>query len=55
MRSPMRKMRGIGPDTAAEWLSFDPVLCVGGSWVAPRGPFDREIVEALASKAAALR
>ena len=25
---------GIGPDNVEEWLAFDPVLCVGGSWVA---------------------
>jgi 2-dehydro-3-deoxyphosphogluconate aldolase / (4S)-4-hydroxy-2-oxoglutarate aldolase len=31
---------GIGPDNAAEWLAFEPVLCVGGSWVAPKGPPD---------------
>ncbi|WP_379547992.1 bifunctional 4-hydroxy-2-oxoglutarate aldolase/2-dehydro-3-deoxy-phosphogluconate aldolase [Qipengyuania sp. DSG2-2] len=24
---------GIGPDNVADWLAFDPVLCVGGSWV----------------------
>ena len=23
---------GIGLDNASEWLAFDPVLCVGGSW-----------------------
>ena len=28
---------GIGPDDAADWLALDPVLCVGGSWVAPQG------------------
>ena len=25
---------GIDEHNAAEWLAFDPVLCVGGSWVA---------------------
>ena len=23
---------GIRPDTAADWLALDPVLCVGGTW-----------------------
>lgn len=46
---------GIGPDNAAEWLALDPVLCVGGSWVSPRGMPDRDAVERLALEAAALR
>ena len=45
---------GVSLDNAAEWLAFDPVLCVGGSWVAPRGPVDAVKVEALAREAAAL-
>lgn len=45
---------GIGLDNAAEWLAFDPVLCVGGSWVAPRGRPDPEEVERLAREAFAL-
>lgn len=46
---------GITPENAREWLAFDPVLCVGGSWVAPRGPVDEAEVERLAREAAALR
>lgn len=46
---------GIGPDNAAEWLAFDPVLCVGGSWVAPKGAPDKQAIEHLASKAVELR
>ena len=46
---------GIGRDNAAEWLAFEPVLCVGGSWVSPKGPVDRQAVERLAREAAALR
>ena len=46
---------GIGVDNAAEWLAFDPVLCVGGSWVAPRGQPDGAAIEATARHAAALR
>ena len=45
---------GIGPDNAAEWLAFDPVHCVGGSWVAPRGRPDVAEVERIAREAAAL-
>lgn len=45
---------GIGLDNAAEWLAFDPVLCVGGSWVAPRGKPDMVEVERLAREAFAL-
>ncbi|MGN3975160.1 bifunctional 4-hydroxy-2-oxoglutarate aldolase/2-dehydro-3-deoxy-phosphogluconate aldolase [Tsuneonella sp. SYSU-LHT278] len=46
---------GIGLDTAPDWLAFEPVLCVGGSWVSPKGAPDRVRVEALAREAAALK
>lgn len=46
---------GIGPDTAAQWLAFDAVLCVGGSWVAPSGAPDGPAITALARTAASLR
>ncbi len=46
---------GIGLDNAAEWLAFEPVLCVGGSWVSPKGPVDRAKIVGLAREAAALR
>lgn len=42
---------GIGPENAAEWLAFDPVLCVGGSWVSPRGKPYEDAVEATARNA----
>ena len=45
---------GITEATAPDWLALDQILCVGGSWVAPRGPVDREAVQAAASRAAAL-
>ncbi|MGB3753845.1 MAG: bifunctional 4-hydroxy-2-oxoglutarate aldolase/2-dehydro-3-deoxy-phosphogluconate aldolase [Parerythrobacter sp.] len=45
---------GISPANAAEWLAFDPVLCVGGSWVAPKGAPDRNAIEALAREAAGM-
>jgi 2-dehydro-3-deoxyphosphogluconate aldolase/(4S)-4-hydroxy-2-oxoglutarate aldolase len=44
---------GITAETAPEWLALDPVLCVGGSWIVPRGA-DLATVEALAREAAAL-
>jgi 2-dehydro-3-deoxyphosphogluconate aldolase/(4S)-4-hydroxy-2-oxoglutarate aldolase len=28
---------GIRPDTAADWLALDPVLCVGGTWFVKTG------------------
>ena len=46
---------GITEATAPAWLALDQVLCVGGSWIAPRGPVDGEAVTASASRAAALR
>jgi len=46
---------GITIDNAAEWLAFDPVLCVGGSWVSPKGAPDKAMIEALAREAFALR
>lgn len=45
---------GIGPDNAAEWLAFDPVLCVGGSWVSPKGAPDKQAIEAMARAACGL-
>jgi 2-dehydro-3-deoxyphosphogluconate aldolase/(4S)-4-hydroxy-2-oxoglutarate aldolase len=46
---------GVSLDNAAEWLAFDPVLCVGGSWVSPKGAPDKMVIEALAREAFALR
>lgn len=45
---------GINLANAPEWLDFDPVLCVGGSWVAPRGAPDKAAIETLAREAAGL-
>lgn len=45
---------GLTEATAPEWLAFDPVLCVGGSWVTPKGASMAE-VEALARVASGLR
>jgi 2-dehydro-3-deoxyphosphogluconate aldolase/(4S)-4-hydroxy-2-oxoglutarate aldolase len=44
---------GITAATAPEWLAFDPILCVGGSWITPKGA-SMEQVEALAREAAGL-
>ncbi|HYD25383.1 MAG TPA: bifunctional 4-hydroxy-2-oxoglutarate aldolase/2-dehydro-3-deoxy-phosphogluconate aldolase [Croceibacterium sp.] len=44
---------GITAESAPEWLALDPVLCVGGSWIVPRGA-DPAQVEALAREAASL-
>ena len=44
---------GIGSANAAEWLALEPVLCVGGSWVAPRGA-SPAMIETLARSAAEL-
>lgn len=46
---------GITPENAREWLAFEPVLCVGGSWVSPKGAPDRAVVEKLAREAFGLR
>ena len=45
---------GVTQDTAAQWLAFDPVLCVGGSWLVPSGTPDEAAIEAAARKAASL-
>ncbi len=44
---------GITLASAPEWLDFGPVLCVGGSWITPKGA-SIEQVETLAREAAAL-
>ena len=45
---------GIALNTAPEWLAFDPVLCVGGSWVVAKGTPDEAAIELAAREAAAL-
>ena len=46
---------GISLENAREWLAFDPVLCVGGSWISPKGAPDKPVIEKLAREAFALR
>jgi 2-dehydro-3-deoxyphosphogluconate aldolase/(4S)-4-hydroxy-2-oxoglutarate aldolase len=45
---------GITQDNAADWLALGPVLCVGGSWLVPKGALDTESILALAQSAANL-
>ncbi|MFA5970105.1 MAG: bifunctional 4-hydroxy-2-oxoglutarate aldolase/2-dehydro-3-deoxy-phosphogluconate aldolase [Sphingomonas sp.] len=44
---------GITEASAPDWLSFGPILCVGGSWITPKGASMAE-VEALARAASTL-
>lgn len=46
---------GITPETAPNWLALDAVLCVGGSWMIPKGEPDPAKIEAAARQAAGLR
>ena len=46
---------GITQATAPEWLALDAVLCVGGSWMVPKGKPDPAMIEGLARAAASLR
>jgi 2-dehydro-3-deoxyphosphogluconate aldolase/(4S)-4-hydroxy-2-oxoglutarate aldolase len=45
---------GVTPQNAAEWLALDAVLCVGGSWMVPKGKPDVAKIEAEARLAAGL-
>jgi 2-dehydro-3-deoxyphosphogluconate aldolase / (4S)-4-hydroxy-2-oxoglutarate aldolase len=46
---------GIKQETAADWLSVEQVLCVGGSWLVGKGAPDSAAIEAAARAAAALK
>lgn len=46
---------GITLASAPNWLALDAVLCVGGSWLVPKGAPDPAAIEAAARAAAALR
>lgn len=46
---------GITPESAAEWLALDAVLCVGGSWLLKNGETDFAAIGERAKAAAALR
>lgn len=45
---------GITLASAPEWLALEPVLCVGGSWMVPKGAPDVAAIEAAAGAAAGL-
>lgn len=45
---------GITEATAPQWLALDAVLCVGGSWVVPKGAPDPATIEAAARAASGL-
>ena len=46
---------GISEATAPDWLAEPAVLCVGGSWIVPKGMPDIAVIEASARAASALR
>ncbi len=45
---------GISEATAPEWLAEEAVLCVGGSWLVPKGVPDFALIRQRAATAAAL-
>ncbi len=45
---------GITQETAPGWLALEPVLCVGGSWLVPKGPPDYAAIAKAAGVASAL-
>jgi 2-dehydro-3-deoxyphosphogluconate aldolase/(4S)-4-hydroxy-2-oxoglutarate aldolase len=45
---------GVNFSNATEWLSIEQVLCVGGSWIVPKGKPDLDRIRAAAAEAAAL-
>ena len=46
---------GVTLASAPQWLAIPSVLCVGGSWMAPKGEPDRAQILGAAKEAAALR
>lgn len=46
---------GITQVTAPDWLALEAVLCVGGSWLVPKGMPDPAAIEAAARAAAGLK
>lgn len=40
---------GVTAATMAEWLAVPGVLCVGGSWLVPKGPVDAAAIRAAAA------
>lgn len=46
---------GITEATAGEWLAEPSILCVGGSWIVPKGPLDAAAIRSTAERAVSLR
>jgi 2-dehydro-3-deoxyphosphogluconate aldolase / (4S)-4-hydroxy-2-oxoglutarate aldolase len=46
---------GITEATAPEWLAGEAVLCVGGSWLVPKGALDTSAIRARAEAASRLK
>ena len=46
---------GITLKSAPDWLALEAVLCVGGSWIVPKGVPDKATIEANTRAATALR
>jgi len=46
---------GVTQETAPDWLAIPEVLCVGGSWLVPKGAPDPAAITARARAAAALK
>jgi 2-keto-3-deoxy-6-phosphogluconate aldolase len=42
---------GVTEQTAQDWLAIPQVLCVGGTWLVPRGPVDPPAIRAAAERA----
>ena len=45
---------GITAATTPNWLALEPVLCVGGSWIVPKGMPDPQMIQANAQEACQL-
>ena len=45
---------GITESSAPDWLALDPVLCVGGSWLVPKGETDYDAIRSRAEAASGL-
>jgi 2-dehydro-3-deoxyphosphogluconate aldolase/(4S)-4-hydroxy-2-oxoglutarate aldolase len=45
---------GVTLETAPQWLALPNVVCVGGTWLSPKGVFDAEALTAAARRAAQL-
>jgi 2-dehydro-3-deoxyphosphogluconate aldolase/(4S)-4-hydroxy-2-oxoglutarate aldolase len=45
---------GVTEETAPDWLAGEGVVCVGGSWLVPRGEPDPETIRDAAARAARL-